>query len=222
MGWVEGRRRKSLSWKCGRVEEYRIVWAGLGEGGGDGHLDRQGGEGEGGEGGGEDRQAAANRLAAHPGGVRPPLGGQVPADHGAHGVSEEDWFDDLQRELEVEESCDQEEVNGDADVPGPGEAEGVGGAELPDHRQGRHRHAVHEVPSHWVPWVEVEHKEAGEGVTQLPGAEVCEGSELAEGEDGELQEDGGGGVHGGGEGARRGRSRWGARRRGGAQVGAPS
>merc|ERR1719319_1149332 len=211
MGWVGGRRRKSLSWKCGRVEEYRIVWAGLGEGGGDGHLDRQGGEGEGGEGGGEDRQAAANRLAAHPGGVRPPLGGQVPADHGAHGVSEEDWFDDLQRELEVEESCDQEEVNGDADVPGPGEAEGVGGAELPDHRQGRHRHAVHEVPgegemgemcegemeeveeemyegqwsrkstrrwrrrpppSHWVPWVEVEHKEAGEGVTQLPGAEV--------------------------------------------------
>jgi len=66
----------------------------------------------------------------------------------------------------------EDKVKGEEVAPGPGEAEGVGGAELPDHRQGRHRHAVHEVPSHWVPWVEVEHKEAGERVTQLPGAEV--------------------------------------------------
>ena len=68
------------------------------------------------------------------------------AHQSPQGVREEDRLDDLQGDLVVEEDGDEDEVDGDADIPGAGVAELEGDSDLPNHDEGRDRHAVHKIP----------------------------------------------------------------------------
>ena len=68
------------------------------------------------------------------------------AHQGTQGVREENRLDDLQWDLVVEEDGDEDEVDGDADVPGVGVAELEGDPDLPDHDEGGDSHAVHKIP----------------------------------------------------------------------------
>ena len=110
----------SSYYKC-RYEEVVIVTAEAfcqGNNHRENHLLGKGAKSEGYNCGGEHSEASPDRLLANPGRVPHARLRQLPSHQGSQGVGKEDWLDDLQGDLVVEEKDNKDEVDGDADVSG--------------------------------------------------------------------------------------------------------